>query len=91
MSLHVHFVPVAIVEVATHRDDLRASAQVEAKTQGALHQLDLEEVVGAAVVGVEQQAVGLLGLELELEAAIGASSPFSKLGVGVRGAIQVEG
>ena len=90
VPLHLHLVPVAVVEVPAHCDDLGAAAQVVPEPQRALDQLDLEEVVRAPVVRVEQQAVRLLGLELELEAAVRAAAPLAELGVGLRGAVQQE-
>lgn len=65
-SCYLHLVPVAVAEVVADRDDLGAAAQVVPEPERALDQLDLEEVVGAAVVRVEQQPVTLLGLEFEL-------------------------
>lgn len=47
LTLDVHLVPVAVVQVSTHGDDLGASAEVVAEAEGSFDELDLEEVVGA--------------------------------------------
>lgn len=49
----LHLVPVAVAEVVADRDDLRPAAEIVPQSESALDQLDLEEVVGAAVVRVE--------------------------------------
>lgn len=82
VPLHVHLVPVTVVQVPADGEDLGAAPQVVPQSEGALHELDLEEVVGAPVVGVEQQAVRLIRFELELEASVRPASPFPELGIG---------
>ena len=86
----LHLVPVAVAEVVANGDDLRTAAEVVSQSERALDQLHLEEVVRAAVVGVEQQTVALLGLELELQRAVQASVPFSELRVTSRRTFQHE-
>jgi len=76
---HVHLVPVAVVQVAPHRQHLGAAAQVVPESQRALHQLDLEEVVGAAVVRVQKKPVRQLRLELELQRAVQTGVPLVEL------------
>jgi len=87
----LHFVPVAIAQVMTDRDDLRAAAEVVPEPERALDQLHLEEIIGAAVIRVQQQPVTLLGLELEFQGAIQTGVPFAELCVAGRRALQHEG
>jgi len=87
----LHLVPVAVTQVVADRDDLRATAEVVPEPERALDQLYLEEVVGAAVVRVQQQPVTLLGLELEFQAAVQTGVPLAELRVAGRGALQHEG
>jgi hypothetical protein len=78
VAQHPHLVPVAVAELPADGDDLRPAAEVVPQPEGALDELDLEEVDGAAVVGIEQQPVALLGLELELEAAVEGGVPLGE-------------
>lgn len=54
---------MTIVDVSTDGDYLCATAEVVSQPERALDELQLEEVVGAAVVRVQHQAVGLLRLK----------------------------
>lgn len=87
---HVHLVPVTVVQVAPHRQHLRAATQVVPEPQRAFHQLDLKKVVGAAVVCVQQKPVRQLRLELKLERAVQASVPLVELRVRRLRALQHE-
>lgn len=75
--------PVAIVEVVPDGDDLRAPAKIIAQTQRTVHQLQLKEVIRPAVISVQQQPVGHVRLELQLQGPVEARVPFTELGVGV--------
>lgn len=86
----LELVPAAVAEVPAERQQLRPAAQVVAQPQRPLGELELEEVVGAAVVGVEQEPAGLLGPELELEPGLGAGVPAGEARVAGRGAVEPE-
>ena len=53
----LQLVPVSIVEVLTHGQGLGAATKVKATSQSARDQLELQEVIVASVIKVDQQAV----------------------------------
>ena len=62
----LHLVPVTVAQVVADGDDLCTASEIVSQPERALHKFHLEEVVSAAVIGVQQQTVALFGLELEL-------------------------
>lgn len=77
--------PVAVVQFPTHGDDLSSATKVISQPQCSFHQLQFEEVVGAAVVGVENQSVGLFRFELQFEGPIQSGVPLAE---GVEGVLR---
>lgn len=90
VAQHLHLVPVAVVQFPAHSDDLGTAAQIVAQTQCALDQFQLEEVIGAAIVGVKHKAVGLLRLELQLQRAIQPGVPLAERVEGVLRSVQLK-
>lgn len=88
---HLNLVPVAIVQLSAHGDDIRAATQIVPQTYGTLDQLDLEEIKRSAVVRVQNQAVRLFRLELELERSVQAGVPFAELRKRRLRTVQLEG
>lgn len=71
----------SIAEALADREDLCSASEVEPEPDAAVHQLQLEEVVVAAVVGVKQDAVRIVGQELELDGRVRPRVPLPKLSV----------
>lgn len=78
IAQHLNLVPVSVVQLASHCYDLRSPAQVVAQSECTLDKLQLEEVIGAAIICIKDEAIRLLCLELQLQSAIQASIPFAK-------------
>ena len=74
-------VHAANVEVLTGCEDFGPVAPVVSKANHAGDQLDLDKVVVAAVVGVEEDSIRNSGHELELDGAVAGRVPFAELSV----------
>lgn len=83
--------PMTIIEIPSHSDNLSTAPEVVPQPQRSLDQLQLEEVIRPPIVGIQHQPVGLVGLELQLEAAIGGCVPLPELRVRVLAAVEHEG
>lgn len=71
----------SVTEAFADREDLGPASEVEPEPDAAFDQLELEEVVIAAVVGVKQDAVRVVGQELELDGRVRPRVPLPELGV----------
>lgn len=74
---------MTVVEVSSNSDDLGAAPQIVPEPERPLDQLQLKEVVSAAVVRIQEQSVGLVSLELQLQTAVGGRVPLPEPGVRV--------
>lgn len=83
-----HFMPTTIAELATDGNYLSATSQVIPQSQRSFDQLDLEEVIRASVVCIQQQSIRLIGFELKLQRSVQRYVPFSKLSVRRRSTFQ---
>ena len=86
----LQLVPDPIVEVLTHGQGLGSAPKVKPTPQPTRDQLELQKVVVASIVQVDQQTVRLAGPELQLYAGVGGGEPLGELSVGRAGALQAE-
>lgn len=87
---HQYFMPMAIIEVPPHSDDLGSPAEVVPQSQCSFNELQLKEIISSTIIGVQQESIRLVRLELQLQTSVCRRIPLSELGVGVLPPVQGE-